>query len=198
MERILIVDDHPLVREGMKEMLQSEGFKVDVADCGENALSKCLGANATDLVVTDIRMPGMDGFAFAEKLIASRPSAKVLMLAGMPLSHEVAMAKKCGAAGYMPKGTPWRDIVKSIRAILAGGSFQEEDLHDDASIVLTPRETEILRYLALGKTFEEIAIIFSISAETVKSHIKNLRQKLDAPSSIAAVGRAYELGILRP
>jgi len=196
---ILIVDDHPLVREGMKEMLQSVRFDVSTSEGGEAALELCRKRqSAFDLVITDIRMPAMDGFAFAERLRKMYPDAKILMLAGMPLSEEVARARSCGAAGYLSKATPWEDLVEAIRAILSGGEFQEEHIAEERPGNLSPRELEVLKYLALGKTFEEIAIICGVGTETVKTHTKNLRAKLDAPTSIAAVSRAYELGILRP
>lgn len=93
---------------------------------------------------------------------------------------------------------PWEDLVEAIRAILSGGAFQEEHIAEARPGNLSPSELEVLKYLALGKTFEEIAIICGVGTETVKTHTKNLRAKLDAPTSIAAVSRAYELGILRP
>ena len=100
MKSILIVDDHPLVREGMKEMLQSVRFDISTSNGGEAALELCRKRqSAFDLVITDIRMPAMDGFAFAERLRKMYPDAKILMLAGMPLSEEVARARSCGAAG---------------------------------------------------------------------------------------------------
>ena len=169
MKSILIVDDHPLVREGMKEMLQSVRFDVSTSDGGEAALELC-----------------------------RKRDAKILMLAGMPLTEEVERARSCGAAGYLSKATPWEDLVEAIRAILSGGEFQEEHIAEARPGNLSPRELEVLKYLALGKTFEEIAIICGVGTETVKTHTKNLRAKLDAPTSIAAVSRAYELGILRP
>ena len=199
MSTILIVDDHPLVREGMKKMLLSERFSVLVAGGGEEALGFFKGGGtAPDLTITDIRMPGMDGFAFAEKVRKLSPGAKLLMLAGMPLSHEVERAKACGAAGYLPKSTPWRNLVASIRAILEGASFQEEVFAEERDTTLTPRESETLKWLAEGKTMEEAAVILGVGVETVKTFCKSIRTKLDCTNAPSMVKRAYELGILRP
>lgn len=197
MNTILVVDDHPLVREGMKSMLKLAGFKVGMASGAEEALS-VIAKKAPDLIVTDIRMPKMDGFEFAARLRKVCPSAKVLMLAGMPLTHEVEQAKECGAAGYLPKSTPWRDLVQAIRDILSGCPFREESFEEENDGTLSKRELEILRWFAKGKTQEEVAVICSISLETIKSHSKAIRTKLDAPNITGAVTRAYELGILRP
>lgn len=206
--KILVVDDHPLVREGMKELFISEGYSVQTAAGGEDALEilkNDYSRSRTDstvapanIVITDIRMPGMDGFAFVEKTRKLFPEIKIIMLAGSPLQHELERARNLGAAGYLPKSMPWEDLVRTLRAVLAGAPFQEENFTEEKTGNLSPREFEILKYLAMGKTFEEVAIIFSIGKETVKSHVRNIRVKLDAPSAIAAVSRAYELGILRP
>ena len=198
MNTILIVDDHPLVREGMKKMLLSERFAVVVAESGDEALKR-FGAEAKpDLTITDIRMPGMDGFEFAERARKLCPDAKILMLAGMPLSHEVARARECGASGYLPKSTPWRNLVASIRAIIDGAPFQEEVFAEERDTTLTPREHEVLKWLAEGKTMEETSIILGVGVETVKTYCKALRTKLDCANAANMVKRAYELGILRP
>lgn len=197
MKKILIVDDHPLVREGMQKMLVSAHFAVDVAASGEEALSICERAGFPDLVISDIRMPKMDGFELAEKLMKINNSAKILLLAGMPLSHELERAREIGVKGYLPKASPWRDLVAAIRDIIEGGSFKEEMLKEDSDEMLTPREHEILKWLSEGKTREEMAIICGIGIETIKTHMKNIRTKLDAPNIPSAVRRAYELGVLR-
>ena len=180
-------------------MLALAQFKVSVASCGDEALALCAaGGGAPDLVITDIRMPKMDGFELAARLRKLCPGAKVLMLAGMPLTNELERAKECGASGYMPKSTPWRNLVNAIRAIIAGGAFQEESFTEESNDILSPRETEILKWIAEGKTHEEISIICSIAVETIKSHCKNIRAKLDTANTSSAISRAYELGILRP
>lgn len=164
----------------------------------DDALKHFKDGAAPDLTITDIRMPGMDGFEFAERMRKLSPGAKLLMLAGMPLSHEVERAKACGAAGYLPKSTPWRNLVASIRAILDGAPFQEETFAEERDTTLTPRESETLKWLAEGKTIEETAIILGVSMETIKTFCKSIRTKLDCTNAPSMVKRAYELGILRP
>lgn len=198
MIRIMIVDDHPVVREGLEAMLESaKGFRVvaSAAD-GETAVEKVAKANP-DILVLDIRLPGMDGFATLEAIRKERPDQKALLLAGMPLKAELSRAREMGASGYLPKNVDHRRLLDALRTIAAGGPFQEETLPEVPSM-LTAREMDVLKYLALGKTREEVGLILGIALETVRTHTKSIQVKLDASNTTGAVSRAYELGILRP
>lgn len=200
MIRILIVDDHPVVRGGLEAMLRIEkDFTTAAAVAsGEEALAFCARHGPVDLVVMDIRMPGIDGIETTRRLREKFREIAVLLLAGMPLRSELEAAKKAGARGYLPKSISWKNLVLAIRrAAEADADFLEEGFEEVKTGPLSPRETEILRYLAIGKTHDEIAIITSISVTTVKSHVKNILIKLGCPNGTAAVNRAYELGILR-
>ena len=200
MTRIMIVDDHPVVRDGMEAMLENESdFKVvaSVAD-GPSAIETCRRMGAPDVVVMDIRMPGMNGFETLEKLKRTFADISVLLLAGMPLKVEVEDARRLGARGYLPKSIDWAKLVAAIRrAASDDATFIEESCVDEKVGPLSPREQETIKFLSLGKTHEEMAIIFGISPETVRSHVKGIFRKLDCSNAAAAVGRAYELGILR-
>lgn len=198
MIRIMIVDDHPVVREGLEAMLESaKGFRVvaSAAD-GETAVEKVAKANP-DILVLDIRLPGMDGFATLEAIRKERPDQKALLLAGMPLKAELSRAREMGASGYLPKNVDHRRLLDALRTIAAGGPFQEESLPEVPSM-LTAREMDVLKYLALGKTREEVGLILGIALETVRTHTKSIQVKLDATNTTGAVSRAYELGLLRP
>lgn len=198
MIRIMIVDDHPVVREGLEAMLESaKGFRVvaSAAD-GETAVEKVAKANP-DILVLDIRLPGMDGFATLEAIRKERSDQKALLLAGMPLKAELSRAREMGASGYLPKNVDHRRLLDALRTIAAGGPFQEETLPEVPSM-LTAREMDVLKYLALGKTREEVGLILGIALETVRTHTKSIQVKLDASNTTGAVSRAYELGILRP
>lgn len=197
---VLIVDDHPIVRDGLGVLLESEGdFAIHgTAASAEEALKFCAEKGAPDVVLTDVHMPGgMTGLELAARLKKACPSTRVVLLAGMPLKAEVDEARSIGAAGYMPKSSKRGVLSAAIRRVVAEpGAFVEES-YVQPKTILSVREAEILRYMALGKTREEIAIILGIGFETVRTHTKNLMTKLDAANSAGAVSRAYELGLLR-
>ena len=197
---IMIVDDHPLVREGMSSMLENESdFRVVAAvDGGEAAVDFARKNGLPDVIVSDIRMPGMDGFETLARLRRFFPEVNLLMLAGMPLKVEEERARNEKARGYLPKSIDWERLVEAIRLASDGkGEFLSESFDEPKRGPLSPRELEVLKYIALGKTQDEIGIIDGISPETVRSHVKNILRKLDVPNSAGAVNRAYELGILR-
>lgn len=199
MINILIIDDHPVVRDGMASMFENEDdFKVvGAVKCGEEAVEFCRQKGKPDVVVSDIRMPGMDGFETLARLQRFFPDIHVLMLAGMPLKLEEEKARAAKARGYLPKSLDWERLVAAIRLAAKKGDFLADDFDEEKVGPLSPREIDILKYIALGKTHEEIGIINSISAETVRSHVKNILRKLDSANAPAAVARAYDLGILR-
>lgn len=199
MIKIVIVDDHPLVREGMASMLENENdfFIVASVASGAEAVAFCKTNGAPDVVVSDIRMPGMDGFETLAKLQRFYPQIHMLMLAGMPLKVEEEKARTAGARGYLPKSIDWERLVAAIRLAATDGVFIAESFDEVKTGPLSPRETEIVRYISQGKTHDEIGIILGISSETVRSHTKSIQRKLDCTNSASAVTRAFELGILR-
>ena len=195
---IMIVDDHPLVLTGMAQALETEGFEIaGTATDGEAAIRLCRTRGIPELVISDIRMAGMDGFELLERLRSLCPSCKVLLFAGMPLREELERARKGGAVGYIPKSLSWKDLVASIRRAMTGRKFVDYALPPCRGGLLSAREEEVLKYLNMGKSQEEIGIVLGIGKETVKTHVRAIKEKLDASSAAGAVGRAYELGILR-
>ena len=192
--RILIVDDHPMVREGLAAMLESEeGFAVvGLAANGEEALSKVAAAKP-DVILSDVRMPKLDGFA----MLARLRGAKVLLLAGMPLKDEEQRARDLGAKGYLPKDVDQDRLSDVIREIAAKDDVFVCDAFQSAPSLLTARELDVLKHLAKGLQRDQIAAALGIGPESVKTHLKGIMVKLHAPNATSAVGRAFELGILR-
>jgi len=194
MIRILIVDDHPMVREGLAAMLESEeGFAVvGLAANGEEALSQVAAAKP-DVILSDVRMPKLDGFA----MLARLKGAKVILLAGMPLKDEEQRARDLGAKGYLPKDVDQDRLSDAIREIAAKDDVFVCDAFQSAPSLLTARELDVLKHLAKGLQRDQIAAALGIGPESVKTHLKGLMVKLHAPNATSAVGRAFELGILR-
>ena len=197
MIKVLVVDDHPIVREGLEAMFASEGGfdVVGLAANGEEAIALA-GKTQPDVVLSDVRMPKMDGFAMLSHMARVVPSARVILLAGMPLREEEARAKAEGAAGYLPKDVDQDRLSEAIRSAAAGGAFIREQFQAAPSL-LTVREMDVLRLLAQGRQRDQIAAALGIGAESVKTHLKGIMNKLGCPNATSAVGRAYELGILR-
>lgn len=195
---LMIVDDHPMVREGLAAMLESEhDFVVSaLAATGEEAVA--IGKMAKpDIVMSDIRMPGMDGFGVLERLKEIHPDIRVLLMAGMPLKEEEARAREEGAKGYLPKNVDQDRLVAALRAIAADTPEFICDEFQTAPSTLTARELDVLRLVAKGNQRDAIAASLGIGGESVKTHLKGIMTKLGCPNATSAVSRAYELGILR-
>lgn len=200
MTKLLIVDDHPVVREGMEAMLLSErDFRV-VGLCadGEEAVAFCRRHGPPDLVLMDVRMPKQDGFETLRALRRAWPGLRVMLMAGLPNMTELEQARDMGAAGYLPKSLNQDRLVAALRrAVEDPSSFACDGGGEPMRGILSARETEILGYLSKGKTREEVGMILGIALETVKSHMARIMQKLSVVNVAAAVARGYELGILR-
>ncbi len=188
-----------MVRDGIAALLaSSRKFSVEgTFGSGDELMAHCAEKGCPDVVVMDIRMPGKDGFTVLKELVSAYPQAKALLLAGMPLSEEDKRAEREGAKGYLPKSVNHQRLVEALEHIIAGGTEFVRESFIPAPNDLSDRELDVLKYLSLGKSRDEMAVILGISSETVKVHVKKLREKLDCSNSAGAVARAYELGILR-
>ena len=201
MVKVMIVDDHPVVRNGLEAMLSVEEDMEVVAtvEGGEEALSWCAQnkKRLPDIIITDVHMPKGDGFALLASMRNAYPSVRVLLLAGMPLKDEEARAREDGACGYLPKSLDGRELVGFIRRLAKPQAEFATNSYAEHSGPLSEKELTVLRYASEGKTRDEIAIILGINPETVKSHLKHIMEKLDTSNTVASVARAFELGILR-
>jgi len=199
---VLIVDDHPLFREGLVHALATEeGFRIvgEAADAQE-ALSVWVH-HRPDVTLVDVSMPGLDGIALVRKLRAVSQHARVLILTSSEDSDDVLAAFDAGAAGYLTKGARYQELKAAIRAVHAGGrpisDVVATRLASRKPVAnLTPREMTVLRMLSEGLGHVEIAERLEISERTARAHVAAIRDKLGATNAAQAVAQAFSRGIL--
>ena len=215
--RVLVVDDQELVRLGFCVILDAaDGITVvGEAANGEAAVSQ-VAAHAPDVVLMDIRMPGMDGLE-ATRVITRDAAAppKVVMLTTFDLDDYVYEALRAGASGFLLKDSPRHDLIAAVRAAAAGDALlapsvtrrlieafarrpPETSPSPSQLASLTARERDVLLLLARGRSNAEIASVLFVSEATVKTHVGNLLAKLDLRDRVQAVILAYETGIVVP
>jgi DNA-binding NarL/FixJ family response regulator len=205
--RVLIVDDHPVVRDGLRGMLAGEpGLEVvGQASDGYEALA-AVGSLAPDVVLMDLRMPGMGGVDAIRALADRGAAARVLVLTTYDTDSDVVPALEAGATGYLLKDSPRDELVRAIRAAARGEAVLApsvakrlvSQLRAPAQDTLSDRELEVLALIARGETNRGAAARLFISEATVKTHLLHIYAKLDVNDRAAAVARAYERGLLTP
>lgn len=199
--RLLLVDDHPLVRDGLRARLGAvPGLEVvGEAGCADEALDEAQRLQP-DMALVDIGMQGMNGIELTAQLRRRHPQIAVLILSMYANSQYVTEAIRAGARGYVLKDAPSREIIAAIGAIAAGGTFYSPALA--RAIVapaaegscLTEREREVLILVARGRSNKQIARELDISVRTVETHRLSLRRKLDIDTPAALVKYALERG----
>lgn len=208
--RILIVDDDPLVRMGLKAIMGSEpGWDV-VAEAGDglDALA-AVRQHAPDVVLMDVRMPRMDGLAATKEITSGPSGARVLVLTTFEVDEYVFEALRAGASGFVLKRVPPAELIEAVRVVATGESLLfpastrrviERFAEPSAARTLpelTEREEDVLRLLAKGLSNGEIAADLFVSVETVKSHVASILMKIGVRDRTQAVIAAYESGFVR-
>ena len=207
--RLLIVDDHEVVRTGLVSLLEGTDLEVvGMAASGDEALQLAKETHP-DVVLLDIRMAEMDGLSTLEELRQALPNCRVIMLSTYDNPTYIARANALGASDYLLKGSTREQLVGAINAVAAGdapssygelrrvaGTMATRQKQEDAEISLTQRETQVLRHLALGLSNKEIGRSLSISIETVKEHVQHLLRKIDATDRTQAAVWAVRKGLV--
>jgi DNA-binding NarL/FixJ family response regulator len=209
--RVLLVDDHTFFRAGLRNLLADEGFEVDEARSGEQALER-VAARAPEVVLMDLHMPGMSGIETTRRVLEIAPQSRVVMLTVSAAQDEIVAAVVAGACGYLLKDAPIEEVVGSVRAAADGASWAspnvaavlfehvraggEPEPEDDALAALSDRERDILRLLADGRDNAEIGRELYISPSTVKNHISAILAKLGVHNRIQAAVYAVRRGLV--
>ena len=205
MIRILLVDDHPVVRHGLRGMLESEpGLAViGEAGSGTEALAIAL-AERPDIVLMDLRMPGGDGVEATGRILAGLPATKVVVLTTYESDRDILRAIEAGASGYLLKDASPAELAEAVRAAARGetvlspsvASTLIRQVRSPAPPALSAREAQVLRLVARGLTNADIGRELFISEATVKTHLLRTFSKLDVDDRTAAVTKAMSHGLI--
>jgi DNA-binding NarL/FixJ family response regulator len=212
--RVMIVDDHPVVRNGLIGMFEGEaGFEV-VGDAGNGAEAvRRAGALAPDVVLMDLRMPEMDGVTAISALAAAGCPARVLVLTTYDTDSDVLSAIEAGATGYLLKDAPPADLFRAVRSAASGEAVLSPSVatrvvgqmrgaggsvSSPAGEPISARELEVLELVARGASNRDAAARLFISEATVKTHLMHVYSKLGVNDRAAAVAEAFDRGLLIP
>jgi DNA-binding NarL/FixJ family response regulator len=199
---ILCVDDHPLVRKGIAAILANETDMKLVAEAGSGTEAvNAFRQFHPDITLMDLRMPGMDGIEATKQIRQIDPEAKIIALTSYDGDQEIYRALEAGVRGYILKESVHTEIVRAIRVVHSGKRLMPPEVAERLSehfpqVALTPREIEVLQYVAKGFGNKEIGVRLGTAAGTVKMHLQNILSKLGASDRTHAVTLAIRRGII--
>lgn len=211
--RLMMVDDHPVVRDGMKSLLELDGFAtvVATASSAEEALM-IIERVQCDLVLLDIGLPRGDGVWCARSIRERLPDQRILVLSMHADEHILQAALEAGVNGYILKSASFDEVKRAITDVNAGHTHIEPRLAGvllgrnrqrqasapvaDATKILSARERDVLAHIASGKTNQEVADLLGLTVNTVKAHLKSIYRKLDVSDRVQVVLQAIRLGIV--
>jgi len=205
MIRVIVADDHPIVRAGIVHLLSESGdFEViGEAATGTEAVHLTAALNP-DLVVMDLRMPELDGDAATAQIRGTQPTVKVVILTTYDTDTQILAAIEAGASGYLVKAAPQQELLAGLRSVMRGDVALAPSIAaklvgriGEPRIALSPRETEILALVADGLSNPEIAGRLNLGEATVKTHLIHAFEKLGVSDRTRAVMVALDLGVLR-
>lgn len=210
--RILIVDDHTIIRQGLRSLLEKEPDMEVVAEAGDGRASlRLVQEHAPDVVLMDIAMPGLNGIEATSQILASAPATRVIGLSMYKDRRFITGMLQAGALGYMPKDCAFEELVQGIRAVVANRMYlsptitptlvkgylnQLENMDGTRFSTLTRKEREVLRLLAQGKATREIANCLGVSVKTIETHRRHITEKLNVHSLAELVKYAIREGIV--
>jgi DNA-binding NarL/FixJ family response regulator len=217
--RVLLVDDQSLVRMGFRMILEAETDITVVGEAGDGAAAVSMAAALRpEVVLMDVRMPGVDGIDATAAITAARGTAKVLILTTYDLDHYVYAGLRAGASGFLLKDAPPADLLAAIRTVADGAAVlapsttrrlidrfvpllpdpERTTRRDSLLNALTDREREVFQLLARGQSNREIASELFLSESTIKIHVGHILAKLNLRDRVQAVVLAYESGLITP
>jgi DNA-binding NarL/FixJ family response regulator len=203
--RLLIVDDHPVVRDGLRATFTGEPDIEVVGEAGNGLQAiEMVAAHQANVVLMDLRMPELDGVRAIRRLRETAPDTRILVLTTFDTDSDVLPAIEAGATGYLLKDASTDELLRAVRAAHEGQSVLSPSVANrligqvrkPQRGTLSPRELEVLRLVAAGATNREAASKLFISEASIKTHLLHIYAKLDVRDRAAAVGEAYRRGLL--
>jgi len=213
---ILVVDDHPMVREGLTNMLDNSDEITVVGSCGDSkeALEKAHELEP-DIILMDIKMEGVNGIESARQILAQKPDINIIFLTVFEDTESIRLALQAGASGYILKHVSRQNLIDTIKRVYAGETIIDQSVFrqivndytrlskkhteirplkkEEEPVELTPREQEILRHLVRGLTNKEISSATNLAVDTVKTHLRNIYRKLQVKNRSQAISMAMKL-----
>ncbi|EBA11336.1 response regulator transcription factor [Roseobacter sp. CCS2] len=203
--RVLIVDDHPMVAEGIRSLLESYDDLeiVGTLGNGQDAVDQAI-ALGPDVILMDLNMPGLSGLAATEMILEKQPDTRIVILSMHDSPEYISTALSHGARGYILKDVPTEEIHTAIETVMGGGEYlctgakgSLQPKISDGRETLTSREQTILLELAQGQSNKDVANTLNISVRTVETHRKNIKRKLGISSTAGLTRYALEHGVLQ-
>lgn len=209
--RVLIVEDHPILRRGLKDILAEEFPGIAFGEAADSrAAVAALEREAWDVVLLDIAIPGRDGLELLADVRRMRPATRTLVVSGFPEEEFAVRSFKLGAAGYLGKGQATEELVGAVKKILAGGKYVQPRLAERLAAALgndhaaksphealSARELQVLRLIAAGRTVKAIAAELALSEKTIATYRARLAEKTGLPTNVALARYAYRHGLAR-
>lgn len=203
---VLLVDDHPVVREGLRGMIEAEDDLTVVGEAASGTEAQTMAAALRpDVILMDLRMPDGDGVTTTERILAELPQTRIVVVTTYESDADILRAVEAGAAGYLLKDASRAELAAAVREAAAGKTVLAPSvagrlmglMREPAPAALTAREIEVLTLVAQGQTNADIGRALHISEATVKTHLLRTFSKLEVSDRTAAVTTAMALGLLR-
>ena len=207
--RIVMAEDHQIVRQGFKALLEQDGFQV-VGEAGDGHEAVRLTAkHKPDVAILDIGMPLLNGIDAAREITRASPSTRIILLTMYSETHYILEALRAGVTGYLLKSRAAEDLARAIREVDRGSVYLSGGIPRDAVEAylasgetardpLTPRERQVLQLVAEGKSTKEVAVVLGISVKTAESHRGRIMRKLDIHDTASLVRFAIRQGVIQP
>src|SRR5215471_18078497 len=201
--RVLVADDHPIVSQGVMANVQPQRDMTVVAEAGDGIEAMVMiKEHSPDVVLLDLRMPRMDGLDVLNEVNKSRLPCKVIIMTTFDSEEDVQRAMKAGARGYLLKDSTQEEILDAIRRVSLGETYLPARIVQKVAEgirkpELSPREVEVLQWVAAGKSNKEIGAQLFIAEGTVKTHVKSLLEKLSVVGRTGAIREAVHRGLVR-